>query len=259
MLPYSEWLEEAQGLPLGRSKRVKHCNNNNTMKLSHDDDGFAAYCFRCSEGGVKSHGERRLRDLFAEKEFQYAQTVTLPEDYTLCVPPSAAVWYYGAGIGAELASSYQVGWSASLGRVILPVFDSTAGLVVVQARAVDKRIKPKYLNQGGNRKASVLFRSHSCTGTDDKVCITEDILSCIRVGEIMPAVCPMGTSLSDAQAGQLLQWNTALIWLDNDEAGWKGAAKMNRKLCSVMDTHIIRSTADPKCYDNQAIQQLTSI
>jgi DNA primase len=254
MLPYDEWLDQAQALALGRSKRVKHCNHNTTMKISHDEEGYHAYCFRCSEGGFKGHGIQRIRDVFAEKEFQYAKVPRVPDDFTLDVPDSAAVWYYSYGISASLARSYGIGYSKSLDRVILPVYVDDC-LAVVQARAVRKGMQPKYLNQSGNKKGSVLFRSHNQGG--DTVCVTEDILSCVRVGEVIPAVCPMGTSLSDTQAAQLLDYKTVLIWLDNDQAGWKGASRMHKALSMVMQSRIIKMDYDPKCYNQEQIKEIT--
>jgi hypothetical protein len=255
MIPYAEWLDAAKELPLGRSKRIKHCNSNYTMKINHDEKGYSAYCFRCSDGGSKAHGVRRIRDLFAEREFQYAKDIILPDDYTMDIPPDQAVWLYRAGISKALAESYYIGYSPKLHRVILPVY-AAGKLVVTQGRAVDSWLKPKYLNQAGNNKSSYLFESHSCTGAWNRVVITEDILSCIRVGEVCPAVCCMGTALSDAQAGRLLQWDEVFIWLDNDAAGWKGAVSMRKKLEPVCNVRIISSIADPRCYDNQAIERI---
>jgi hypothetical protein len=253
VLPYEEWLDSAQALPLGVSKRVKHCNHNTTMKISHDEDGYHAYCFRCSEGGFKKHGIQRIRDVFAEKEFCYAKDVRLPSDYTLDVPSTAAVWYYSVGISARTAREYGIGFSRNLDRVILPVYHD-GSLAVVQARAVRPGMQPKYLNQAGNNKASVLFKSHNTEG--DTVCVTEDILSCIRVGEVIPCVSCMGTSMSDAQAAALMRYKNVIIWLDNDEAGHKGALRMHKKLRGVMNSCILTAQHDPKCYDREHISEL---
>jgi hypothetical protein len=225
------------------------------MKISHDDEGYHAYCFRCSEGGFKAHGLRRISDVFAEREFCYAKNITLPTDFTKEVPDFASVWYLKAGVNTEMAQGYGIGWSDKLQRVLLPVYNGDE-LVVVQARAVHKGQHPKYLNQQGNKKSLTLFKSHSYTGSGAVVCITEDILSCIRVGEVVPCVCCMGTSLSDAQAGQLLGYDSVAVWLDNDQAGWKGSSKMHRKLSPVVSTRVIHAEADPKCYDNQAIKEI---
>ena len=257
MLPYLDWLEQAQALPLGRSKRVQHCNHNTTMKITHDEDGYHAYCFRCSEGGFKGHGVQRIRDVFAEKEFEYARQPTLPADFTLDVPASAAVWYYSYGISASLAREYSIGYSRRLDRVVIPVYVAGA-LEVVQARAVRKGMQPKYLNQAGNKKGDILFRSHDTEG--ESVCITEDILSCIRVGEVMPCVCCMGTSLSLQQQAQLIQYSTILVWLDNDPAGWKGARKMYKALRPVVpDVRVIQSEHDPKLYTNEQIKEMLCV
>lgn len=264
MLPYSEWLENARALSLGHSKRVQHCGNSTSMKISHDEEGYHAYCFRCSDYGFKAHGLRRLRDVFAERRFMNAK-VQLPYDYTTdyqTIPEHAAAWLYKSGVSASCAASYGIGYSPAMDRIILPVYDGVVGgtLAVVQARAVSPRHEPKYLNQEGVGKGEVLFVSHRGYEGPSCVCITEDILSAIRVGEVMPAVSPLGTSLSDAQAGKLAKCSTVYIWLDPDEAGEKGAIKMRRKLLTICkQVYIIKSTHDPKYYCNQEIKRILNL
>ncbi len=259
MLPYSEWLDIAQALRLGQSRRVQHCGNSTSMKVTHDDEGLSAYCFRCSEHGFKSHGIRRLSDVFAEREF-IKQGVQLPLDYTQVIPTIPATWLYKSGVSAPIAASYGVGWSERMRRVILPVYAGSgwSDLAVIQARAVDAGHMPKYLNQEGVGKGGVLFVAHrarevpSCTS----VVITEDILSAIRVdGAGVPAVSTLGTKLSDAQAGLLMQYDEIIIWLDPDEAGLTGAMKMRRKLMGCKKVRIVQSTHDPKEYCNEQILQ----
>ena len=260
MLRYSEWLDEAKALTFGSSRRVQHCNHNNTMSIRHDEDGFHAYCFRCSEGGFKSHGMRRIRDVFAEREFAYAKDVTFPLGYTKEIPAWAAVWFLQYGITMEEAASYGVGWDEKMQRIILPVYDRTVNpptLEVVQARAVITGVVPKYLNQQGNNKSKVLFKSND--QRHDMAVITEDILSCIRVGKVTAAVCPMGTTLSYAQAAHLLHFKEIVIWLDNDAAGHKGAIKMKKVLEPLVPTRIITGTADPKCYDKAGITKMLGL
>lgn len=260
------WLEQAKLLPLGARRRVDHdCGGGRTLIVSHDERGFAAHCFRCNESGFEKHGLRPINQLQmrrAENEV-FNRPTELPNDFTDDVPPWAATWLYKAGVFKETAREYGIGWSPALQRVILPVYDDAGKLVFMQARAVSKNQKPKYLNRCAVNKENVLFTARapcadwSRQADESRVIVTEDILSAIRVGVVCTAVSTLGTSVSDGQANILAKFKHCTFWYDGDEAGLTGSRKGMQKLRMFCDkTDRIVTPKDPKLYPNREIRSL---
>jgi len=95
-------------------------------------------------------------------------------------------------------------------------------------------------------------------GPDENLlCLTEDILSAVRVGPVCEAWSLLGTSLSLPAATEIAQTGRPVaIWLDPDEAGVKGRGKVYRALRSLgVDARIIRADRDPKEYNKQEIKE----
>lgn len=256
MIPYSEWLDEAKGMPEGVRKRINHtCGGGRTMIISHDAEGFGCHCFRCNDGASMKHGLRPINKLFVSREEnKYRERVAMPDDCVRmleCDDTPAIVWLCQAGITERMMDEYRIMYSPNMRRVILPVYRGTE-LVFTQARAVHGE-KPKYLNPIADRQ-SILFESMPTYG-DDRVVLTEDILSAIRVGEHVKTISLMGTSITHAQANQLTRFKRISIWLDGDEAGVKGAGAVRKMMSGIVPVDTILTTNDPKQYTNREIKE----
>lgn len=182
----------------------------------------------------------------------------LPFDFDLDIPDYGRVWLLKGGVGSSIISHYGIGWSESMNRVVLPVYED-GELTAVQSRSVWDAMKPKYLNKKGSTNS--MFWSDPdvqlkrCT---DELVITEDILSTIRVGRLNDCVSTLGTSLSDRMAAQLLTlYNKFAIWYDGDEAGVRGARKA-RKALQIQGgvCRIVNTAKDPKEYNNEEIEDI---
>ena len=141
---------------------------------------------------------------------------------------------------------------------MLPVFDEYGVLVFYQLRKISERdLGPKYLAPAVDKATLTYAKSpESSHGqVHGVVVVVEDILSTIRVGEHVHTVCLLGTSLSDAQAAYLSQFDHVLTWLDNDAGGDKGRAHVQRKMQLVSDVTHIRTDLDPKEYSNKDIRK----
>lgn len=266
MLVESSWLPQAKRLVEGTKQYNNHtCGSGKTLVVSANEAGWGAHCFRCNENGFVPYGLRIMADLsvIRKKEVMYEKesTCVLPEDFTLEIPPEYSTWLSRNSIFTSTARMYGVGYSEQLKRIILPIYEGNS-LIFQQARAVEVWRKPKYLNQGNVPKSSVLFKS-SLEGLpfDNSMrvcCITEDIASCMRVGMYIPAVCALGTSLSDAQAEQIaVQYDYVLHWYDSDQAGINGTIKGQRVLRMLgLKCYSVCTSKDPKQYTNQEIVQV---
>lgn len=255
-----DWLAIAKALPLGGQARTictDGCGSDASQLVSHNDRGYSRYCFRCKENEFESHG---LRSISLIDQARMSRAITdlndlkLPDDFTTDVPAHAALWYYRFGISAELARSYGIGYSPSLNRVVMPVYEN-GELVTMQMRAVPRDMQPKYLNPSGKNMQRCLFESGVSSGL---TVITEDILSAIKVGRVVHATSILGTNMSDVRALKIAENNhTALVWLDGDKAGIDGALHArNQLLMQNVEVHVVRTTKDPKAYSLDDIRRI---
>jgi DNA primase len=256
-----DWLEIAKKLPQGSKIRTRcsepGCGKDNSQLISHDERGYRAWCFRCRIPKFEGHGLRSIELIERHKKeraIRREARVELPADYTLEVPARAAIWYYKYGISAELAASYGIGYTPDLDRVVLPVYEEDE-LIALQMRAVDPWRKPKYLNPQGPRVSSALFESAPATGV---TIVVEDILSAIKVGRVHHCTSILGTTMTDQRALKIAERNQkAIIWLDGDKAGAKGASSAERQLQLFgVDVSRITTSGDPKTYSLEAIRSI---
>lgn len=262
MLSKDIWFDAATraNLAVGRSRRFGHsCGEGDVVKVSHTALGLEAYCFRCNDS-IKIRRELSLKEKVAllksvQKSTEEFKACTLPHDFTYDIPDFAGIWLYKAAVTKEVAKGYGIGWSPSMQRVLLPVYDADNNLAFVQARAVKRGQLPKYLNSYGKSAGSTLFLTESINQNTPHVVITEDILSAIRCSKYSASAALCGTSVNDKKMFLLLSAKTLLIWLDPDPAGQKGIRKFIKALALLhSDIRIIRADKDPKFLTNNQIQ-----
>ena len=247
-----EWLVQARLLPLGHKLRMNHdCSQTRDLIVSHGENGYSAYCFRCGNVGFSGHGYRNLEELQRVQELNSEahrpQPRGLPSDFSTDIPPRYLTWLGNAGISVPRAHTLNFGWSARLHRIIMPLYGKDHDLLYWQARAVDKGQSPKYVNPPTD-KASLLYRCQprDYRGGKERVIVTEDILSAVRIGKFIPARSILGTKTSDQQAARLGEYTNADYWLDPDRAGWDGTKAGTRRMGLVTNSRGIYSDADPK-------------
>jgi hypothetical protein len=258
-----DWLEVARRLPVGRKARLTHdCGEGKVVIASHNEQGYSAYCFRCGNLGFEGKGYQTLEELnrIAELNAQANQvhSVDLPKDYTLDIPAEQSRWLLKAGISVYRAAKCGIGWSPSLSRVIIPLFDDRGGLLYWQGRAVLRGQTPKYINPPVS-KQELLYWCKPEKADLSRVVVTEDILSAIRVGRHLPAASILGTKLSTKQAGQLSAYDRVEFWLDPDDAGREGAQKGCRTLNLATHARQVDSEHDPKNHSDREIREILGL
>jgi DNA primase len=222
------------------------------------------------------HGEFSLAMLArrrAELDLVQERTVTLPRDYSLEIPTEEATWLYKAGLSAELAAYYGIGWSEYLGRIIVPTYEH-GELVAYTARLRNGR--PKYIEKSLDPTGCVFvaapalllpsYRDWAHSSGPDAV-LVEDNLSAIRVGRVAKHVVSlMGTSANARQLAKALGNHRGLrpdgmgnvaVWLDPDKPG----REASRRVCDALRlhgyaVHEVISNRDPKLYANRTIKEL---
>ena len=262
------WLATAKNLPAGRYVKIECCAADKSLRVSNDPKGYRAYCFRCGPAGFVAHGDfsiDQLKRRRQELEWRNERVITLPKDFTTDIPPSEAVWLYKAGVGSVVAKHYGFGYSASLRRVILPIYKDGVLQGYTARSTINER--PKYIERASS--GSVLFfadpalripseeAADSSCGYD--LLFTEDILSAVRVGRVTDAVvCSlMGTSADDRQLSEATQGvHSVALWLDPDKPGRRASARLQRSLVlQGYKVKLIRSAKDPKFYSNRELRR----
>lgn len=269
--PEKDWLEVAKKLPQGGQQRMlcsEGCGGDNSQLVSHNDKGYSRYCFRCKETKFEPAGLRTIEQIERTRKERAlvlngmgGDKVTLPSDFTSDIPAKAAIWFYKYGISAELARAYNIGYTPSLNRVVLPVYED-GELVTLQMRAIDEWTKPKYLNPSVKNMSRLLFDSRiNGYGKPERVTvIVEDILSAIKIGKVHHATSILGTNMTAIRAAKIAALNhTALVWLDGDKAGVDGAIQAKKQL-ELQNVRVININTehDPKTYSLDEIRRLTS-
>lgn len=255
-----DWLETAKKLPQGRTIKTScdDCQKKDKCQLvSHGNKGYSRHCFRCGEHEFVPYGDRTLAEILRHRRERDQElrdvAVELPKDFTLDIPDKNALWLYKAGISAELARSYGIGYSEYYDRVVLPVYDGE-DLVAMQMRATDGR-NPKYINPKGPKTHAALFKAGI---PDNSPVIVEDILSAIKVGRVKYAVSVLGTSLTDLRASRIAKESTSVtIWMDSDDAGRSGARKAQKQMNLLgIPNRIISTEKDPKLHTLNEIRRI---
>lgn len=263
-----DWLPVAERLSLGGTRKVPHvgCSNSQSMRVSHDEDGIKAYCFKCQRYGFKAHKIDTIEQaavIDAHRKAKRQQTdgvVRPPSDLTHPeADPKALSWLLGHGIKHSEIAQHNIQYSPSLQRVFIPVW--IGGTIVNYiGRTISTTEKCKWWALTKNPMP--YFASLCpCYADDvgkcvDACVIVEDILSAIKVGRHCDTYALMGTTLSDSLFVRLKLYRTILVWTDGDVAGDKAFDSI-KAMCNryypQKSVHRIRTKKDPKCYDNERI------
>jgi len=266
----SEWLAEAQAIPVGTKNKVQHLCGDASLVVYHNVDSWTAWCWRCHTRGWVPKAQPNMKERLARKEQQrkidnelsYQVRPPFPASHDLTTwTPAARLWLYKAGLNASLIASLGAYYHATTGRVVLPIRDSDGKVVFWQAR------NPEYPKDGGAKYISsstprdlvhATFRDES--GTDDGYCLTEDILSAFKVGESGSAVgyAVMGTVLSNHTIALLIAADKPVyLWFDPDQAGRDASSSIGRQLRLVgIEPIPIATDKDPKAYSLAEIRSI---
>lgn len=261
-----EWLEIAKNLPCGGKVKVHCCGNSPSMLISHRENGYSTYCFRCEEPdshAFVSHGTRSIAEIQRHKrELQEAKGKPphLPHDAVWTIPVAYA-WFLKFGISLVEATSRGFMWSEFFNRVVVPIYNRDAvTLDAVHMRAVRPDDKPKWLNMGRPSPDAMYWTACGRNYTKSSfIVVVEDLLSAIKIDLAgYNAVAILGSDITDTQVQRIMQETaTVVIWFDNDAAGHKGA-KDAIKQFKMQGCHVLQVTsdADPKTYNRDQINDL---
>lgn len=162
------------------------------------------------------------------------------------MPKDAYNWLFGY-IGIE-ANDCFIFWSDEYQRI---VFLSPSGKAAWM-RSVNKQ--PKWLFVGDKDEVfyypcrSIIREIEESESNRKCVCLVEDVVSAIKVSEVVDSITLGGTQIKDNVYSYIGNngYQKVYIFLDGDEAGRKGAEFIRKRLALLCDTVIIRGSKDPK-------------
>jgi DNA primase len=263
MVEQQNWLELARQLPVGQKTRIDCPNcgngtNTNAMIVNHGIKAYNASCFACGHNPFQMKGIQTLDELREIRRLNnetIGKQIKLPDDFTTEIPLIGRLWLYKSGLRPSVWQDYNIGYSERLQRVILPVYNKQGALIWFQCRALLKGQKPKYI-QPSRDKTGIIFTSLGDKRVGNQIVVVEDILSAIRVGETTKAISLLGTKADTVHINTLSGYDTVTTWLDNDNAGIRGASAIRQAVSLLTDTRNINTPLDPKCYDNRTIRRI---
>lgn len=255
----ADYRKVTDNLQIGGIRKVPHleCSQSPCMRIENTVEGFKYYCFKCGtyhfESNFNSPMERMKRELIlAEQTKRMAdKNYSLPADFSHEIPTKGLAWLGMGGWTTEMIDKYNVGFSETMNRVILPVvYDGIhKGFT---GRSVHTWLKPKYLEYCQD---DAMWES-LWTADDTTVCvICEDILSAGRCGEFVKAFSLLGTTISTAQLSALSVYKQIFLWLDDDKGGHTGVMKSIGRLRMLSEVQTIRSAVDPKLLNDLKIKE----
>ena len=222
-------------------------NKNAAMKIYRKDDGWYFHCFRCSYQGFVSDDsastpedlKARWQALKAHKSRESLEQITLPDDYVmmddsldLTIPTEAFHWFWGYHINRETLVKYEIGWSDSYQRVIIPCFrtelllpseDYCYKLLGWSGREVYCHTKKerqekgilKYLTKKSSHVKHLFF--HAPVRGSDRVVLVEDVISAMKIAEMTgTSAIALLTTYIPPKLIVKLRKKRITIWLDAD-------------------------------------------
>jgi hypothetical protein len=262
----------------GMSIRVKECDNclgqgrSMAVQITRKEDGFLWHCFRCSKSGFfrdRGASPQQVQEIAnnanKKKVDNRPDRVVLPVDYTSVLPPKGLVQMYDLGLEDEDLQRFDIGWTPSHARIIVPIYKywSASGggwakkLVGVVGRKLDDAPEDKkkwWSQRQKDIKHPRFIGMPSKILHPRQVVIVEDVFSAIRIsttGRISIAL--LTTYLPYELYPSLQGWDVKL-WLDAD------AFTKSTKYQTALGQHGITASTiltvkDPKMYDNDDINQ----
>lgn len=238
MIPAEEWLAEAQRLPIGGQRRVRHNEEHGkAMVVYNGIDRWSCYCHRCGEGG----SVQKEHVLLSAPEVQ-PSVMPWPQD---AIPADTSSRWHGT---YAMLLSKGIDASRDLAGLSLYISDRDRRLLIPTSlgwvgRALAGQ-QPKWASYGCTPPVYGMH-PHDNPAPGAVWVLTEDLLSAYKVRRAVPeytAVACLGTRLPTKLLERMLGSIFVIVAFDGDAAGRSGAAKVAHRLrglglsCRIADT-----------------------
>ena len=240
------------------------------IKRCEDGITILAFCHHCRKRGKYNSiaattietAKRRYKHSGSQRSLVRSKSCRIPEcaEYDLNKWPSKArAWLYRYGITSEEIREYGLFYNPTNLRVGIPTF-TKQGVSSIQYRQIfteyEDTDSPKYYTVKGECTALMGAGVHH-SGT---TCVlTEDAVSAIRCGRVMPAYALTGTYLTDEELQWLLSrsYKHFILFLDDDNPDVRMQELILKNRLDVFGScRIIHTDRDPKEYSDEELKLL---
>lgn len=229
------------------------------------------WCFGCkyyvpAPDTLKSRVEKRYEN---SNDVRVDGCPALPKDASSVLGIQGLRWLKSYGITDGEIRANRILWSDERQQLVFPVYGQDGqGIIMWQARNFDPEAaaKRKYFTAG--KPDSVLHVRGLGQGGGQEfspkrpatICLTEDLLSSIKVGRHVPATPLWGSNISDSRLNQLRSYfDKVVVWLDYDKRiVARNAFKAVQRLG--MEFAVIVTEKDPKeLSDAEILEELEKV
>lgn len=176
---------------------------------------------------------------------------TLPVDYSPVLPEVALNWLGKYDLTEDEIKNNFFGWSDEDHSLVLPVFDISGNLVMSQRR----RFIPGRTKYHTTGLPETVFHILGDDDNHHSVCVTEDLISAIKVSRVVPAMPLWGSNISPHRVWVLgKRFKHLIVWLDADKAQY-AIRKRNSFTPFFESVRVIVTEKDPKEYSTDEIQE----
>lgn len=290
-------LDELKRLTIGDCIRIRHTHKRNgescsinkdaCMMVTRYSDYYFYYCHRCKEQGqfnlLMSPEECTIYQpdtIRSDDKPTVEGYINVPQDCIPIISPhapqKAKQWVINCGITASQMEEYKIQYSRRWDRVFFPIQASDFELKIVKpylvgwsARCpnnydkqerIDKQ-RPKWINRKLKGHERIFFARFN---TDSNILIlVEDVPSAIRVHEATDhnVIALLTTSMPVLLMSRIKRYDQDTqfrVWLDNDMR-FKVMSFVSRLTGHGYNIKQIRSSKDPKMYDEEQIRRIVEV
>ena len=228
-----EWLSVAQSLPVGMSKRIYHgAEHRPNLVVRNLPDKWTAYCFACKEYAEKHKDFVRILEEVQpsnQVDDNIGSLVSLDDPKAMYLAPmhDIALFLHKKHMSISLLSPYNPAWDYTHKRLTLTLPSGLIGRDIYGRSSIKWYVYYNAINYGSANGSNELNK--------DTLVLTEDFLSAIKLQRYCPdyqVIALLGTSLPKALERALIASKPSMVYmfLDGDEAGWRGTTKILRHI-----------------------------
>lgn len=165
--------------------------------------------------------QKRIDSGFIKDKEEVLDLSTVEIDYRDKLSHAKIQQFIDRGLSINTLKYFEVGFSTSKNRIVIPVRSHHYKVVGLIGRAVEADQQPRYLYNKGFKRADVLFNLQNAKHYSD-VIVVEGSVDAMKVHEsgFPNVVATLGAQVSEFQSKLLKKYfDTIIIFSDNDGAG----------------------------------------
>jgi hypothetical protein len=178
---------------------------------------------------------------------------SFPGDAARTFDERATSWLLGASVTIPEALQAGMVWSPYWEQLLIPLYGEDGNICCIQAKNFnpERARKAKYYNTGDKNESRTVF----CIKPSNTCCLTEDVLSAIRVGRQVVGIPLLGTSIGNNRLAELKkQYGRLIVWLDADK--WRESRAIADAAKQLgFSTKVVYTERDPKSYTDEQIKE----